>query len=124
MRILYTGEVCLDSKDTEEFKDITKMLGLSLPGGFNRVLKTGDAAPSSPAKSTGSSKRPRPEGEASPSKENKRLRAAPSAGSTATQRMQHHIQLTQRLKDAPAGTSTACTMPDCGLQVRRGFRWE
>ena len=135
LSLVYRGTTTLSTQAVEELKSIVKMLNLTFPGGFERVVLTGNEAPPPPYPSTSAKpvpvKRPR---HSSPPHEPKKTRpnppasgsaqnlpivnkTSPPAKANATDRMNMHVSMTLQLKDAPSGTTTTCKMPNCGAEV-------
>jgi len=135
LSLVYRGTTTLSTQAVEELKSIVKMLNLTFPGGFERVVLTGNEAPPPPYPSTSMKpvtvKRPRP---SSPPHEPKKTRPNPPASgsdqnlptvsktspptkASATDRMNMHVSMTLQLKDAPSGTTATCKMPSCGAEV-------
>jgi len=123
LTLVYKGVTTLSTMAVEELKSIVKMLNLTFPGGFERVLLSGNEVPApypSPTPKT-SVKRAR---ESSPSavdfKKSRTTNFDVSSHSnkvSATDRMNMHVSMTLQLKDSPSGTTATCNMPQCGAEV-------
>merc|ERR1719318_2282001 len=124
LSLIYRGTTTLSTQAVEELKSIVKMLNLTFPGGFERVVLTGNEAPPPPYPSTSMKpltvKSPRPS--SPPPHEPKKTRPNPPASgsdqnlptvsktspptkASATDRMNMHVSMTLQLKDAPSGTT-------------------
>eukprot|EP00092_Neocalanus_flemingeri_P039578 GFUD01043099.1.p1 GENE.GFUD01043099.1~~GFUD01043099.1.p1 ORF type:complete len:1056 (-),score=199.66 GFUD01043099.1:173-3037(-) len=138
LSLIYRGRATLSTQAVEELKSIVKMLGLTFPGGFERVIMSkGDseppeATPISTVKSVPIAiKRPH---HSPPHQESKKPRPSPPnrptlnlpmsskptpvlSKASATDRMNMHVSMTLQLKDAPSGTTATCKMPNCGAEV-------
>jgi len=130
LTLVYRGATTLHTTAVEELKNIVKMLNLTFPGGFERVVGSKVPPPypyPSPTKKQVVVKRPR---ELSPSIDTKKLRATTDSGTavmsskaspptkaSATDRMNMHVSMTLLLKDAPTGSTATCKMPQCGAEV-------
>ena len=120
LTLVYNGITTLSTMAVEELKSIVKMLSLTFPGGFERVVLSGREVPALYPSPELKPTLKRTRQLSPPSVDPKKARGSDlniSNNTSATDRMNMHVSMTLQLKDAPIGTTATCNMPHCGAEV-------